>query len=512
MRNPENDPAIDTVKTSRPFTPPMHPHLSQENPSLSTGRIIIDATYLDGDDLIRSIIVIENGVVVEEREWQEDAGNSTGWREENAICLEGLLIPPFVNGHTHMGDAAACREFGEYLSGREGKEPTSLIEDIFKPPSGLKFRLLRALPGEERIEGMVEYLRRLVRCGCGTIYDFREEGVRGVDLLNEAYRRFVEEAEINRSGSIAQCAMKISGAAQPQEPLLSGVPALKILARPEGLRYDPSEIDELLSQPNVIGIGVSGMDDWDMGPLRDLSAHCRGAGKVFALHFSEARRENVDDLISLGPDFVVHAIHATREDFAKLAAAGIGVVFCPRSNSLFGMGRKMRDAIELAVGTGVHFSLGTDNAMLHPPDMFGEMNCALDGMGTKKSPDVSLPECYDESLREYSGGSLRESLYESSCEPLCESSCELLHESPGESLYNPLCESIYCSAFDAIHPTDNCTAKSIKESLRWSMRRGIPAGFTLLGISRRHQPRTKQQFIRSVVCRAMIEDIQAVFI
>ena len=83
-----------------------------------------------------------------------------------------------------------------------------------------------------------------------------------------------------------------------QFPPVSGFPELHIMARPVELAYDSREIDRLLSLPHVRGIGISGMADWEMAHLVRISDHCRNSGKMFALHFSEAKRESVEDLLS----------------------------------------------------------------------------------------------------------------------------------------------------------------------------------------------------------------------
>ncbi|TEU15032.1 MAG: hypothetical protein E3I12_00880, partial [Hadesarchaea archaeon] len=52
---------------------------------------------------------------------------------------------------------------------------------------------------------------------------------------------------------------------------------------------------------------------------------------------------------------------------------GDPVVFCPRANSLLGVGVP---PIHLALATNVRFCLGTDNAMVCQPNMFEELSFA----------------------------------------------------------------------------------------------------------------------------------------
>ena len=59
--------------------------------------------------------------------------------------------------------------------------------------------------------------------------------------------------------------------------------------------------------------------------------------KIFAIHSSERIRENVDQILDLKPNFLVHMLHATESDFIRLKDNNIPVVICPRSNIFFGL-------------------------------------------------------------------------------------------------------------------------------------------------------------------------------
>jgi cytosine/adenosine deaminase-related metal-dependent hydrolase len=117
------------------------------------------------------------------------------------------------------------------------------------------------------------------------------------------------------------------------------------------------------------GIGVSAMADWDQEELRGLADAAAKAGKPFALHASETAREDIDAIMELEPAFLVHMIEATDSDLGMCASAGIPVVVCPTANAFFGL----RPPVEMMLEVGVTVCLGTDNAMLAPPDMFSEI-------------------------------------------------------------------------------------------------------------------------------------------
>ncbi|MCU0853179.1 MAG: amidohydrolase family protein, partial [Thermoplasmata archaeon] len=103
------------------------------------------------------------------------------------------------------------------------------------------------------------------------------------------------------------------------------------------------------------------------------SRRARSAGKRFALHVSESAREDIDEVLSLRPDFVVHMTKATEEDVRACADRGVPIVVCPRSNEFYGS----RPDIPMMHFSGAVLALGTDNCMISRPDMFEEMKAAF---------------------------------------------------------------------------------------------------------------------------------------
>ena len=60
--------------------------------------------------------------------------------EEASVESNDVVLPAFVNAHTHVGDSIA-KEAGEGLS----------LEELVAPPDGLKHRLLRDTSRDEKI-------------------------------------------------------------------------------------------------------------------------------------------------------------------------------------------------------------------------------------------------------------------------------------------------------------------------------------------------------------------------
>ena len=309
----------------------------------------VSGTILDpGSTPFKGYVCWDEGTIVE-------LGRGTSPKEPAA---SGIITPLFINGHTHIGDSCF---FGKI-------DPGIGLERIVNPPDGLKHRLLRTTPDSEIISGMEGTLTTMVRNGIGGFLDFREGGVQGIALLEEAVNRI-------RTDPGSQ----------------NWTPVPYIFSRPLGLGYDCEEIRQLLSRSG--GIGVSAMIDWDYSELELLSAQVRSAGKLLALHASETTREDIDLMLDLKPDILIHLTSATPSDLQRVADAGIQVVICPRSNALFGFGPD----IPLMLEKGISLSLGTDNLMFSTPDLIQEMRFALEStrsrgqrMGKSVTPDDIL--------------------------------------------------------------------------------------------------------------------------
>jgi cytosine/adenosine deaminase-related metal-dependent hydrolase len=236
---------------------------------------------------------------------------------------EGLVLPLFVNPHTHIGDSFIKDDLG------------GTIEDIVAPPDGEKHRRLERASDEVVIEGMVETLERMNVSGLSHFVDFREGGVKGVSLL------------LNASLDSPIC------------PVIFG--------RPERQEYDKDEMDSLLKV--VDGIGISSVSDWDNSVLERIVQDVKASGKGFATHASESVREDIDDILNLEPDYVVHMLEADESDLERCADSGIPIIICPRSNAHFGKAPPIREMLS----KGVKVLLGTDNAMFSSPSLFDEM-------------------------------------------------------------------------------------------------------------------------------------------
>lgn len=239
---------------------------------------------------------------------------------------QGLIIPSFVNSHTHIGDS--------FIKNKKVVLPKN-INDLVAPPNGLKHKLLQKATNDEIIEGMKKSIEFMLKNAVNTFCDFREGGINGVNQLKTAVSYYPS--------------------------------SVFILSRPEKLEYDKNEVDLLLK--NSQGIGLSSISDWDYSEIYKIAKHVKKKNKMFAIHASEYVREDIDLILDLKPDFLVHMVKATESDFVRLKENDIPVVICPRSNDFFGI----QPNYKLLKKTDVTVLIGTDNAMLNTPSILEEI-------------------------------------------------------------------------------------------------------------------------------------------
>ncbi|AEM56384.1 nucleoside deaminase [Haloarcula hispanica N601] len=262
--------------------------------------MILQGTILTG----RSFEAIEGRVVVE--------NGQIAAVEETAVDSDDIVVPAFVNAHTHIGDSIA-KEAGEGLS----------LEELVAPPDGLKHRLLRDASRDELVAAMARTLSFMEQSGTGAFIEFREGGVEGVRAIQDA---------------------------------LAGSDLDSVI-----LGRETTDAMELAD-----GFGASGANDSEFGAERRAT---RQAGKLFGIHAGEVDSSDINPALDLDPDFLVHMVHAESLHLERVADSEIPVVVCPRSNIVTDVGRPPVE--ELADRTTV--ALGTDNVMLNSPSMFREM-------------------------------------------------------------------------------------------------------------------------------------------
>ncbi|WP_227354701.1 amidohydrolase family protein [Haladaptatus salinisoli] len=265
--------------------------------------MFVEGTILRGPnfDPVEGRVVVEDGTITAV--------------EEESVSSSDVVLPAFVNAHTHIGDSIA-KEAGAGLS----------LEELVAPPDGLKHRLLREATRAETVEAMRRSVRFMQRTGTASFLEFREGGVEGVFALREA----VEGLDV--------------------DPVILGRETVEAMEAGDGF-------------------GASGANDADFGHERNATAR---AGKLFGIHAGEVDSSDINPALDLSPNFLVHVVHPEPIHLDRIEDSEIPVAVCPRSNLVTGVGlppiRELLDRTTVA--------LGTDNVMLNSPSMFREMEFA----------------------------------------------------------------------------------------------------------------------------------------
>jgi len=287
-------------------------------------------TVLVGESFepIRGRVVVEDGRIEAVEEAETDSTD--------------IILPAFVNAHTHIGDSVA-KDAAVGLS----------LEDAVVPPESLKHRRLRAVDRAELVTAMRRTLRHMRRTGTVTCLDFREFGVEGARALRDA------------------------AAPLAIEPFIFGS-------------------DETAVLDVADGYGASGANDADYTAERAATAE---RGVPFAIHAGEPDASDIHPALDLEPDLLVHMVHARQEHLDRVTEQAVPVAACPRTNAVLDVGRPpIRDLLDHTT-----VALGTDNVMLNPPSMFREMAYTARhfdvtarevlGMATTAGADIAGLDC-----------------------------------------------------------------------------------------------------------------------
>ena len=266
---------------------------------------------------------------------------------EDVIDGEGLLvIPGFVNAHTHIGDSI-------------GKDVTldSSVDKKIHPVFGAKSKILKHTNNENLENFMKNSCYSMIRKGITTFVDFREGGLNGVMILKNALKdvpiRSIILGRIENYSSTLEIRKNTS--------------------------FPKAKNDELLTIiKKCDGIGISGANENSNSVLN----HYSKTTKIRAIHSAETKQSTSKSkkitgksetirALSMKPHFLVHMTYASKSDLHKAAQKTRGIVVCPRANSSLAEG--IPD-VELMKKAGCTLGLGTDNVMVNSPDMFREMD------------------------------------------------------------------------------------------------------------------------------------------
>ncbi len=259
-------------------------------------------------------------------------------------CQGMLLVPGFVNCHTHVGDSVA-----KDISLGRG------LDDSVHPAYGVKSKILNAASPDHLVDFMRATCKGMLSRGITTFADFREGGAEGVRLLQKACRDIPIRAVI--------------------------------LGRPNTGNTPDTDIQNVLSQCD--GMGISGANENTDHTLTNYSR----MHKIRAIHAAESPdtvqksrdmtgRGEVERALQMKPRFLVHMGAATDSELRSIPQ-GTGIVVCPRCNAVL---TGMIPDIPRMASHDITLGLGTDNVMVNHPDMFREMDFAWKATRCSLSP------------------------------------------------------------------------------------------------------------------------------
>ena len=305
-------------------------------------KTIANGLVLKGIDLnpVKENIVIddENKIV----EISKDA------KEGEIIDADGKIVcPRFINAHTHIGDSI-IKDEGDGLS----------LDEVVKPPHGIKHKALESASDDELIEAMRESMWDMYNLGISHFIDYREGGLEGVKLLKEAAKDI------------------------PIKPI--------ILARDssfygEDANYHQVKVAIRKLLKHADGIGLSGFGEIDTTVAEIICEKCEAAGKISSIHVAESesnqfasieKTNKTEPQRAFEANFnqIVHMTNPKENDIDLLSKSNSSLTICPRSNGALSVGIiPLFDILK----TGVKPLIGSDNIMINRPNLFREMEFTL---------------------------------------------------------------------------------------------------------------------------------------
>ena len=258
-----------------------------------------------------------------------------------------ILCPRFINAHTHIGDSI-IKDEGDGLS----------LDEVVKPPHGIKHIALESASDDELIKAMRESMWDMYNLGISHFIDYREGDLKGVKLLKEA---------------------------------AEGIPITPIILGRDSSFYGEDAdyhqvkvaIRKLLKHAD--GIGLSGFGEIDTTVAEIICEKCEKEGKISSIHVAESEENQFTSLektnrtepqraFDAGFNQVVHMTNPKNGDIESLSKSKSSLTVCPRSNGALSVGIiPLFDILK----TGIKPLIGSDNIMINEPNLFREMEFTL---------------------------------------------------------------------------------------------------------------------------------------
>ena len=302
---------------------------------------IANGIILKGENLVprRENIVVDDGIIIE-------IGKDS--REGKIIDVDGAIVcPSFINGHVHIGDSI-IKDEGYGLS----------LSEMVKPPNGVKHVALANASDDDLIEAMKDSMWEMVSSGTTHFIDYREGGIKGVELLRKSSKDI------------------------PIKPI--------ILGRDDSFYGDDPDLSKVKIAIRKIlkvadGIAPSGFGEITMDVAEIISEECEKEGKISSIHVAESESNQAESLNKYGLSEIekgvksnfsqlVHLTNPKNNDLNEVSRMNPNVVVCPRANATLNVGVAPLNEM---IGLGLKPLLGTDNVMLNSPNMLRELEFSL---------------------------------------------------------------------------------------------------------------------------------------
>lgn len=302
---------------------------------------IANGVILKGVSLtpVKENIVIDDGRILEIGE---------NILEGKIIDASGCIVcPSFLNAHTHIGDSI-IRDEGYGLS----------LEEMVKPPNGVKHKALSQVDDEDLIDSMKESMWEMFESGTTHFIDYREGGIEGVKLLKKASEEI------------------------PITPIILGRDDSFYGADPD-LKKVKIAIRKLLKIAD--GIAPSGFGEISDEVANLIVEECNKQGKISSIHVAESEEVQNNSLAKfkkseiergLNSNFtqLVHCTNLVKNDLELLKNNVNNITLCPRANVTLSVGvPHLNKLLDLKLKP----LIGTDNVMLNSPVMFRELEFTL---------------------------------------------------------------------------------------------------------------------------------------
>jgi len=292
---------------------------------------------------------------------------------------EFLVIPGFINAHTHIGDS-----IGKDLGVESG------LEARVHPVFGIKQSILK----NTRQQYLRSFIRNsaisMMKKGITAFADFREGEEKGIRLLKDSI-----------TGLPIKCVVlgRVESYFHPKRMTTTDSSTTKTTLKQKkakSIKTVGLTSEQLQHARHVLlmsdGLGLSGANENSDESLKQFHSLIEQQKNIngrtlkrplLSIHAAESRETTKFSILRTGkteverimqylkPQFIVHMTNATDEDFALLASHGCGIIICPRANGVIGGGIPR---VTKMLKTGCKIGIGTDNVMLNSPDILREMD------------------------------------------------------------------------------------------------------------------------------------------